>query len=697
VGAAVLAFALCLPVGVWRSAAAQSDPTPIDFTVAFIADQGGGDSAAAVLQLILDEGAQAVVHSGDFDYSDDPAAWDSLITLVLGEDFPYFASAGNHDTSAYYGSGSYQQFLQARMNRLGIPWSGDLGVQSSHTYMGIQFVFTAPGVFGPGDGFHDDYIADQFAGSPAIWRISSWHKNQHLMQAGDRGDETGWGVYEASRRASAVIATGHAHSYSRTHLLSDMSSQVVASMQDTLVLEADDPSTSPDEGKSFAFVSGLGGMSIRNQEVSGPWFASIYTSDQNANYGALFGVFNYGGDPRLARFYFKDLAGAVVDDFLVVSTVGEDATPAQAVSVTATVETDPIPSSGNNGDDPAIWIHPTTPGSSRIYGSDKGPLGGVGVYDTSGSELQYVPIGPINNIEVRYDLPLGTGTTDFLAGSNRSTNEIMVYGIDPDTGHLTNIAAGGGIATTLPVYGFCLYRSPSTAKYYAFVNAKTGVVEQWKLGDDGTGFVDGTLVRIFDVGTQVEGCVADDEHAAFYVGEEDVAIWRYGAEPSDGTARTLVDDTQFSPDVEGLTLYQARDGSGYLLASSQGSNEYMVYEREGSNAFVGSFEIVNGIVDSAGNTDGIAATSASLGPGFASGVFVAHDDNNPEGNDNYKLVPWESIANPLSLIISNDWDPRQTPPDPNAPDTDGDGLSDDGELNVYGTNPLDPDTDGDGL
>jgi len=35
--------------------------------------------------------------------------------------------------------------------------------------------------------------------------------------------------------------------------------------------------------------------------------------------------------------------------------------------------------------------------------------------------------------------------------------------------------------------------------------------------------------------------------------------------------------------------------------------------------------------------------------------------------------------------------------DPNNADTDGDGLSDGDEINVYHTNPLNPDMDGDGL
>ncbi|MGB3399408.1 MAG: metallophosphoesterase, partial [Candidatus Deferrimicrobiaceae bacterium] len=252
--AAVFSFciAIALPSAVW----AQSDLPPVNFKVAFIGDQGLKSNARAVLNLIKNEGADAVVHAGDFDYHDNPAGWDGQINGILGPDFPYFASVGNHDAARFYGSGGYQEFLAARMNRLGIPWEGDLGVRSSFYYRGIFIVQTAPGTFGAD---HDLYIRDRLAMDNSIWRISSWHKNMHLMQVGGKGNETGWGVYEKSRAGGAIIATGHEHSYSRTHLLSSFESQTVASTDNTLVLASDDLNTPADEGRSFAFVSGLGG------------------------------------------------------------------------------------------------------------------------------------------------------------------------------------------------------------------------------------------------------------------------------------------------------------------------------------------------------------------------------------------------------------------------------------------------------
>ncbi|MCI0695695.1 discoidin domain-containing protein [candidate division KSB1 bacterium] len=301
-----------------KSPALIAQTTPINFKIAFIGDQGSGREARAVLNLIKNEGAAAVVHSGDFDYHDNPQAWDNLITSILGANFPYFASIGNHDDSNFYGPGGYQFFMAERMNRLGITWNGDLGVQSSFKYNGIFFVLTAPDVTGSG---HDIYIREVLAADSSVWSISSWHKNMRLMQVGSKSNETGWEVYEESRKGGAIIATAHEHSYSRTHLLSSCQSQTVASFSDTLILTKDNVATPQDEGRSFVFVSGLGGNSIRAQKLSGNWWASIYTSTQGANHGALFGTFNANGVPNRAEFYFKDINGVVPDSFVVISNV----------------------------------------------------------------------------------------------------------------------------------------------------------------------------------------------------------------------------------------------------------------------------------------------------------------------------------------------------------------------------------------
>src|SRR5688572_28228852 len=351
----LLAIVLSLALAFASFAVAQDGTTPVNFKVAFIGDQGLGPDSEAVLQLIRSEGAAAVIHSGDFDYADNPAAWEAQIDAILGADFPYFASIGNHDIREFFTPGGYQDRLEARMVRLGIPWKGALGFRSSFTYQGIFIVLTAPGIFIPLDllGIHTSFIRQELAANQSIWRITSWHKNMRQMQVGGKTSETGWGVYEAARRGGAIIATGHEHSYSRTHLLSRVWTQTVASTDNTLVLSRDDPDTWADEGRSFVFVSGLGGESIRNQQrclpttppygCKGEW-ASIYTSDQGANSGALFATFNYNGDPTLAHFYFKDINSFVPDEFFVrVAAAPASANAASTRSTTtATTVTNPF-------------------------------------------------------------------------------------------------------------------------------------------------------------------------------------------------------------------------------------------------------------------------------------------------------------------------------------------------------------------
>jgi len=120
--------------------------------------------------------------------------------------------------------------------------------------------------------------------------------------------------------------------------------------------------------------------------------------------------------------------------------------------------------------------------------------------------------------------------------------------------------------------------------------------------------------------------------------------------------------------VEGLTIYYAHGGEGYLIASSQGedhpgyplANTFAVYHRNGNNEYVMSFKVIDNTalgVDGLSNTDGVGIVSAFLGSAFPKGVFVAQDGHNTGGNQNFKLVPWENIAMAITpnLMIDTEW------------------------------------------
>jgi 3-phytase len=311
--------------------------------------------------------------------------------------------------------------------------------------------------------------------------------------------------------------------------------------------------------------------------------------------------------------------------------------------VTATIETDPVPSGGDAADDPAIWVNPNDPAKSTIIGTDK--QGGLAVYDLSGKQIQYLRDGNMDNVDLRDGFKLGGQTVALVTASNRKDNSIAIYKINPQTRMLEN-AEARKIKHGLSVYGMCMYRS-KTGKIYYIGTSKSGDVEQWELFES-NGKVDAKKVRNLKLGSVVEGCVADDELGRLYVAEEAVGIWKFGAEPDAGSNGTLVDKVgagHLFADVEGLAIAYGKDGAGYLMVSSQGNHSYVVYRRQGNNEFVKKFRIGNGAgVDGCEETDGIDVTTANLGTAFPNGVFVVQDGFNDKGNQNFKLVPLQAIV-----------------------------------------------------
>jgi hypothetical protein len=335
----VLAALLAIGLGPARDHAQEgpgSIPTDPHLKVAFIGDSGNGEDFRRVLGLIKSERAHMVLHQGDFDYAENARAFFATIDSILGRDFPYFASVGNHDIESWRADcpdrdGCYAKFLKDRLARIGVTLADpDLDDQMySVTYRGLKLVFVGESEGGAGDSIYAPFIQDQLATDDHIWKICSWHRNQRAMQVGEKDDQMGWRVYEVCKDFGAIIATAHEHSYHRTRTLTSMKHQIVdASCSDpnTICVAKGSP------GKSFVFVSGLGGASIRDQErcfpatlpygCKGEW-AKIYTRNQGATFGALFIVFNISGDPTRAQGYFKNINGQIIDRFDI--TVGAGA------------------------------------------------------------------------------------------------------------------------------------------------------------------------------------------------------------------------------------------------------------------------------------------------------------------------------------------------------------------------------------
>jgi 3-phytase len=335
------------------------------------------------------------------------------------------------------------------------------------------------------------------------------------------------------------------------------------------------------------------------------------------------------------------------------ASVGGSPAPSAARTVKPAVETVPADSYGDAADDPAIWVDRNNAARSVIIGTDKKL--GLNVYDLAGKRLQVVPDGRMNNVDLRDGFMLAGTPTTIVAATNRTTKSISVYRLDPITRQLASIADGTLESGLEDPYGLCMYRSAKSGQVYVLANDSVdGKLRQWQLVDRG-GKVGLTLVRDIAVGTQAEGCVADDELGNLFVAEEDVGLWKYSAEPDAGATRSAVDKVDgghLTADAEGVSIYYGAEGKGFIVLSNQGEDNYAVYRREGANEFVGKFHIVaneaSGI-DGASETDGLDVVSASLGVRFPTGLLVVQDGRNlmPAERQNFKFVSWQDVMRAL--------------------------------------------------
>jgi len=319
------------------------------------------------------------------------------------------------------------------------------------------------------------------------------------------------------------------------------------------------------------------------------------------------------------------------------------------------VETDPVASGADAADDPAIWANPDNPAASWVIGTDK--QGGLHVYDMQGKSRYFAADGKMNNVDLRAGYRLAGRDIVLVTASDRTNKAIAIYSLDTASGRLSNIADGVQPTGLSDPYGQCMYRGKG-GRTYVFISDPDGLVRQWELIPTRAGKVRARQVRDVKFATQTEGCVADDASRTLYVAEEDVGLWRVTAEPAHSATPVAVDKVASNPklkdDMEGVGLYDLGGGRGYLVVSSQGNNSYAVYRREGDNAYLGSFSVIadpgKGI-DGISETDGLDVSSANLGPGFEHGAMIAQDGRNmlPVQNQNFKFVPWSTIASALNL------------------------------------------------
>ncbi|HTM95934.1 MAG TPA: phytase [Croceibacterium sp.] len=308
--------------------------------------------------------------------------------------------------------------------------------------------------------------------------------------------------------------------------------------------------------------------------------------------------------------------------------------------VTASGETDPVgTSNADAADDPAIWRNPADPAASLIVATDK--KAGLYVYGLGGKSRFFDPSGRLNNVDLA-ELPDGRVIVVASDRNDPLRAKLMVWQLDTATPKLVPLGAVDGGAGE--AYGVCLWAAPDGL--HAFSVLKDGTIEEYRLAvAAGAARSEHLLTR--KLATQTEGCVADPRGGTFYVGEEDVGVWRFAAGAAQGRLVAEVDDRQLVADTEGLALWPEGADGGYLVVSSQGDNTYALYALPGMEP-AGRFRIAAGTYGSTEETDGIAIAPGDFGPLYPEGLFVAQDGENAPRAQNFKLVSWKTIRDALS-------------------------------------------------
>lgn len=341
--------------------------------------------------------------------------------------------------------------------------------------------------------------------------------------------------------------------------------------------------------------------------------------------------------------------------------------------------------------------------------------------------------GRINNVDVAYDFAVpGQGDVDIAVVSDRGLDQVRVYAIDPDDDDapLTDISSANlpwifsssqdEVNDEMTSYGLTAWQHGGNTDVFVTQNGQSNVAHLRLVGQpDGTvsynevGMIN--LPSQFELpdGTQwapcmdpgetayAEGMAIDKDRGVLYIGQETVGIWKVRVWPFTGTPQ-LVDPVAeygvpwtydedaddeciihygqdpgyggdwLTTDVEGLAIYDAGWGRGYLIASSQGSDTFVVYDRSWGNEVIGEINVVaDDGIDRVNGTDGLDVTNVDLGGDFDEGLLVLQDEpNTPDDydangelrdNSNLKFVEWDDVAEEFEpeLLVNTGPDPRR--------------------------------------
>lgn len=264
-------------------------------------DLGGNSDATKTLEKIAAIGPDAHFLGGDMSYSDitPEQAWCDYVRGVIGPNMPFELVAGNHEHDSKT-DGFIRKFAACMPDKLGA--SGDYGVQYYADLEGIvRVVAISPDLNVDGHSYrYNPGSADRTwlersvseAKDAGMWVVVVQHKV--CITAGTKSCEIGEELTDWFAANVDLVLMGHDHTYQRSHQLSCVAVNRVASSC------IEDTDGNHKRGKGAVFViSGVGGR-IRPID---------YSDSEKGYFAALMGEGDSGAGHGLVRL---DITGGTI-------------------------------------------------------------------------------------------------------------------------------------------------------------------------------------------------------------------------------------------------------------------------------------------------------------------------------------------------------------------------------------------------
>jgi 3-phytase len=299
--------------------------------------------------------------------------------------------------------------------------------------------------------------------------------------------------------------------------------------------------------------------------------------------------------------------------------------------------------------------------------------------------------GRFNNVDIVRGVKLAGGKSDLAVVTDRGRDQIRIYRIDGGATPLVDITAANAplvfsadqaeVNEQTTAYGIATFKGLDGSAYVVTSRRHRTELALLRLKPRANGTVGYSRIATTSLPSsfglpdgsswspcedpgelpQVEGMVVDPSRGLLFAAQEDVGVWvvtlwgnRFGVRllidrvrefgipgTFDETEEECVLDEDADPgfggdhlsaDAEGLTIYRDGTGPGYLFASSQGSDEFVVYGNRGLGGYRATVVVADGDeIDGVQESDGAAVVSTPLGSAFPHGLLAVHDGHEEPG------------------------------------------------------------------